>query len=259
MNERKCFVIQPFNDDTYEKRYTDIFEPAIRDAGVEPYRVDGDPGADVIISAIEEGIKKSDLCFAEITSDNPNVWYELGYALSHGKHVTMACEKSRKLPFDIQHRRIIQYEPASKSDFENLQREITSSIKTALNKVSNVEKLTGPVSASSNYKMEPYILTALVIVMSNTAPGQGVWFGLIDTEMNQAGFNSLASNLAITNLINDGFLTRQRGNDGSVYVTPTDKAAEWLLENQDDLDLTLPSDTADNDPPPYAADDDLPF
>ncbi len=167
MSQRTCFVIQPLNEATYEKRYTDTFEPAIRDAGVEPYRVDRDPGADILISAIEKGIEKSDVCFAEITLDNPNVWYELGYARSHGKHVTMVCEKSRKLPFDIQHRRVILYEPASKSDFENLKTDITDSIKMDLDKVLNIKKLTNAVSTSSNYKMPPYILTALVIVMSN--------------------------------------------------------------------------------------------
>lgn len=259
MSQKRCFVIQPFNDDTYEKRYADTFEPAIRDAGVEPYRVDRDPGADIIISTIEKEIEKSDVCFAEITLDNPNVWYELGYAMSHGKHVTMVCEASRKLPFDIRHRRIIPYETASKSDFEKLKKDITDSIKTALDKESNIKKLPDVISGSANYKMPPYILTALVIVMSNTELGQGVWFGHIDTEMNQAGFNSLASNLAIRKLIHDGFLEKRRGDDGSMYVTPTDEAAKWLLENQEDLDLTLPSDTADNDIPPYAADDDLPF
>ena len=258
MSQRRCFVIQPFKG-KYEKRYADTFEPAIRDAGVEPYRVDEDSGADIIISTIEKEIEKSDVCFAEITSDNPNVWYELGYALSHGKHITMVCEKSRTLPFDIRHRRIIQYETASTSDFEKLKKDITASIKTALDKEANIKKLTNAVSTSSNYKMSPYILTALVIVMSNTELGRGVWFSDIDTEMNRAGFNSLASNLAITNLIHDGFLEKRSGSDGSVYVLPTDEAAKWLLENQDDLDLKLPSDTADNDPPPYAADDDLPF
>lgn len=80
MSEKRCFVIQPFDEATYEKRYKDVFAPAIRDADIEPYRVDKDSSADVIISAIEEGIENSDLCFAEITADNPNVWYELGYA-----------------------------------------------------------------------------------------------------------------------------------------------------------------------------------
>jgi len=30
-----CFIIQPF-----DKRYTDIFEPAIKSVELEPYRVD---------------------------------------------------------------------------------------------------------------------------------------------------------------------------------------------------------------------------
>lgn len=37
----QCFVIQPF-DETYNKRYDDIYEPAIRKAELKPYRVDQD-------------------------------------------------------------------------------------------------------------------------------------------------------------------------------------------------------------------------
>ncbi len=84
--------------------------------------MDEDHSADIIITAIEKGIRSSDLCFAEITADNPNVWYELGYANSMEKPVIMVCEKGRKFPFDIQHRRIIQYEGDSISDFENLKK-----------------------------------------------------------------------------------------------------------------------------------------
>ena len=255
MNERRCFVIQPFGEETYEKRYRDIFEPAIRDAEVEPYRVDGDPGADVIISAIEEGIKESDLCFAEITADNPNVWYELGYARALGRHVTMACEEGRKLPFDIQHRRVILYKQASTSDFDNLKKKITDSIKTALDKEDNIKKLAAPVSLSSDYKMPPHILTALVIVVSNEDLGEGVIIDRIKMEMNQAGFNDLASNLATRQLIHDGFLTEEnRENEGYSYsvVIPTEKALKWLSQNQNDLNLHLPgSDTSEEDDLPF--------
>lgn len=255
MNERRCFVIQPFGEETYEKRYRDIFEPAIRDAEVEPYRVDGDPGADVIISSIEEGIKESDLCFAEITTDNPNVWYELGYARALGRHVTMACEADRKLPFDIQHRRVILYKQASTSDFDNLKKRITDSIKTALDKEDNIKKLAAPVSVSSDYKMPPHILTALVIVVSNEDLGEGVIMDRIKMEMNQAGFNDLASNLATRQLIHDGFLIEEdRENEGYVYsvVMPTEKALKWLFQNQNDLNLRLPGSNTSED-------DDLPF
>ncbi len=33
-----CFVIQPFDRDKFDKRFDDVFEPAIRSAGLEPYR-----------------------------------------------------------------------------------------------------------------------------------------------------------------------------------------------------------------------------
>ena len=131
--------------------------------------------------------------------------------------------------------------------------------KIGLDKVSNIKKLTDPVSATSNYKMPPYILTALVIVLSNEELGWGVSFGQIETEMYQAGFNSLASNLAIRKLIHDGFLEKREMHNTSDKIIPTDEAIKWLMKNQDDLDLRLPSDTADDDLPPYAADDDLPF
>ena len=48
MEKYYCFVIQPFND-TFNKRYNDIYGPAIKDAGLKPYRVDKDPSVDVII------------------------------------------------------------------------------------------------------------------------------------------------------------------------------------------------------------------
>jgi len=70
----KCFVMQPFDGGVFDKRYDDVFAPAIIDTGLEPYRVDRDPGVSIPIHDIETGIRKSDICLAEITTDNPNVW-----------------------------------------------------------------------------------------------------------------------------------------------------------------------------------------
>jgi hypothetical protein len=50
-----CFVIQPFDEGgKFDKRYADVFEPAIRDAGLEPYRVDNDPSTTIPIDEIQE-------------------------------------------------------------------------------------------------------------------------------------------------------------------------------------------------------------
>src|SRR6266516_2438183 len=66
-----CFVIQPFDGSKYDKRFEDVYAPAISAAGLDPYRVDKDPGVDVPIDAIEEGIRVAAVCLADITTDIP--------------------------------------------------------------------------------------------------------------------------------------------------------------------------------------------
>jgi len=123
-----CFVIQPFDGGPFDKRYEDIFVPAIAAAELEPYRVDRDPRVSIPIEEIEAGIRASDACLADITKDNPNVWYELGYAIASQKEVVLVCSKERasKFPFDVQHRTIIHYSTDSPRDFEELKERITS-------------------------------------------------------------------------------------------------------------------------------------
>ena len=107
-----CFVIQPFDGGRFDKRFNDVFKPALEQAGFEPYRVDRDPAVEVPIESIEEGIRSSTICLADITLDNPNVWYELGYAFDSGRSVILVCADERgggRFPFDIQHRSIIRY------------------------------------------------------------------------------------------------------------------------------------------------------
>lgn len=142
MEKDYCFVIQPFSD-TFNKRYNDIYSPAIIDAGLKPYRVDKDPSVDVIIEEIERKIKESSLCLADISLDNPNVWYELGYALALRKNVVMICSNDRngKFPFDIQHRNIIQYNSDSTSDYEALKSKITQKVSTILTSIDNNKRI----------------------------------------------------------------------------------------------------------------------
>ena len=106
-----CFVMQPFDGDKYDKRYKDTFAPAIEETGLTPYRVDRDAGVSIPIDDIESGIRTARLCFAEITTDNPNVWFELGFAISAAKDAVLICseERTSRFPFDVQHRNIIKY------------------------------------------------------------------------------------------------------------------------------------------------------
>src|SRR3954462_6741990 len=143
MSKGRCFVIQPFDQGKYDKRYVDLFAPAIVDANLEPYRVDADPLASIPIDEIARQIRSAKACFAEISTDNPNVWFELGYALSAGREICMVCsdERTGKFPFDVQHRQIITYNTNSISDFHDLRSKITIRLFAVSNKLDALSTL----------------------------------------------------------------------------------------------------------------------
>jgi hypothetical protein len=112
-----CFVIQPFDDDDYDRRYDEVLVPAIRAAGLEPYRVDRNPAADVPADEIEKGIRMARVCLADVSDNNPNVWYEVGYAFASHKRVCLiASKRSGSRPFDIRNRAVVEYEVQGDQD-----------------------------------------------------------------------------------------------------------------------------------------------
>lgn len=110
-----------FSNEKFTKRYDDIYKPAIETVSLSAYRVDLDFAVKIPIEDIESNIKDSIIYFADISVDNPSVWYELGYAFALGKDIIMVCDESRKdFPFDVRHKNIIRYKTESPSDFNEL-------------------------------------------------------------------------------------------------------------------------------------------
>jgi hypothetical protein len=239
----KCFVIQPFDGDKFDKRYKDIYAPAIIAAGLEPYRVDQDPGVVIPIEEIESGIRNSELCFAEITLDNPNVWYELGFSFAAKKDVVLICSEEResRFPFDVQHRSIIKYKTDAPQDFSDLKLKITERIKALLKKQEEIGKMSLP-SIKSTEGLSQHEIVALVIVMQNEFMSQGRPSGTqIKEDMDKAGFTDIAVSLALKMLIRKGMLEVGEAEDEyrnsyKIYNT-TRKGEEWLMQNQNSLVL----------------------
>lgn len=164
-----CFVIQPFDGARFDKRYVDTFKAAILAAGLDPYRVDQDPTVQIPIREIEEGIRRADVCFAEISTDNPNVWFELGYGFASGKSVVMVCAHERdRFPFDVQHRNIIRYKSEAPSDFHGLSEKITERLKAAVERQREIEEISemSPIVATQGSSQHEVV--ALVTVAANT-------------------------------------------------------------------------------------------
>jgi len=126
----RCFVAQPFDGGEYDERYKEVYEPAIRAAGLKPYRVDQDPAASIPVETIFAETKACSAVFVDISVDNPNVWFELGLAVANGKPLCIVCKEERsRFPFDIQHRLVIRYKTQTPGDFQLLSSKITLRLK----------------------------------------------------------------------------------------------------------------------------------
>jgi len=252
-----CFVIQPFDGGPFDKRYEDTVAPAIEAAGLEPYRVDRDLGATILIDQIEEGIRTAQACVADISTNNQNVWFELGYAIASGKPVVLLAldEPNRKFPFDIQHRPVVRYRTDSASDFDNLRDQITSRLKAILAKEEKLERVVQPTSIADVEGLSQHELVALVAIAENIdTPVSGVSAYTVRNDMERAGFTRVAVTLALGQLARKGFVTHHEErdwNDSYTAYSLTEHGINWLYQYQDLLvlrrDLPTPAPASRKD------------
>ena len=236
-----CFVIQPFDKGKFDKRFDDTFRPAIVKAGLEPYRVDLDPAVRIPIDEIEKGIASSAICLAEITLDNPNVWYELGYAFACGKDVVMVSSEERTggFPFDIGHRQIIKYQTGSASDFKRLEEAIFKKITALLEKTKTVVKLSDtPVMDTEGLKSHEIALLILIMENQLSAEDHSSLYTL-KGEMEKAGYTSIAASVGLRRLARLGmigtFTESDYNNNTYSACRITEKGEDWILANEEQL------------------------
>ena len=242
---RRCFVMQPFDGGTFDKRYEDVYAPAIQDADLEPYRVDRDPSVSIPIDDIESGIRNSEICLADITTDNPNVWFELGFAIAVPIEVVLVCsdERNTRFPFDVQHRNILRYKTESTSDFDKLRSEIAERIQGLLEKERTIGRISNlpPIADAEGLSQHEFV--ALVTVMQNRmSPEDVVSTYTIKEDMNRAGFNDLGVSLALQGILDKGMVTSTIETvwEEDIRYTAysvTEEGVRWLMRNQDKLVL----------------------
>ena len=255
-----CFVIQPFDQGKFDKRYNDIYKPSIEAAGLEPYRVDKDPGVLVPIEAIERGIRGSAICLADITSDNPNVWYELGFAFAAGRPVVMVCSEERtgiKYPFDIQHRSIIPYLADSPSDFETLKRRLTERLQSILDQDAVLDAIAeqDPVSPVHGLS-QPEVLVLAVIAGDVYLPAQATTAISVKRSAERAGITPMGFNLAVRRLLAKKLVAEEDlwdEHDGEKYdgIRITEAGWSWIDANDAKFVLHRPGRNHEDDEIPF--------
>jgi hypothetical protein len=238
----KCFVIQPFDNGPYDKRYEDVLVPAIKAARLEPYRVDRDPHVVVPIEDIENGIRTSELCLADITTDNPNVWFEVGFAIASRKGIVLLCAETRptSFPFDVRHRTILKYAADSPRDFLSLQTKITERLDALLQKQAEIQTIAALSPMKETEGLSHYEVAALIILMENKFMGNVTAYQLRD-DMRSAGYTDVAISLSISSLLEKSMAAQVTEQDsfGNEYPAYTIAPAgvQWIMANQDQLVL----------------------
>ncbi len=249
-----CFVIQPFDSGKFDKRFQDIYKPAIEAAGLEAYRVDQDPGVLVPIEAIEKGIRLAAICLADITADNPNVWYELGYAFAAERPVVMVCSEERtgkKYPFDIQHRSIIPYSADSPSDFDKLRNSLTVKIAAIIKQDAVLDKIAeaDPVSTIRGLS-QPEILVLAVIAGEAFLPDHATGVSSVKRSAERAGITNMGFNVAVRRLLQKKLIREQdiwneQESEGYPGLAVADAGWEWIDANDAQFVLSRPEKKRD--------------
>lgn len=242
-----CFVIQPFDNGKFDKRFLDIYKPSIEAAGLEAYRVDRDPGVSVPIESIEKGIRQAAVCLADITADNPNVWYELGFAFAAGRPVVMVCSEERtgkKYPFDIQHRTVIPYMADSPSDFDKLKITLTTRLEAILKQDAVLEQIadSDPIAPVHGLS-QPEILVLAVIAGDLFMPKHSTTVNLTKQSAERAGITGMGFNIAIRRLLQKNFLQEceiwsEEQSESYAGIAITEPGWQWIDANESQFVLS---------------------
>jgi tetratricopeptide (TPR) repeat protein len=114
-----CFVLMPFGtkrdpaggpDIDFDAIYKLAIQPAVEAAEMEPIRADEERTGGIIHQAMFERLLLCDFAVADLTTGNPNVFYELGVRHAARPATTLAIfAEQQKLPFDLNFLRCLPY------------------------------------------------------------------------------------------------------------------------------------------------------
>jgi tetratricopeptide (TPR) repeat protein len=108
-----AFVVMPFGEKEqidFNRVYGDLIKPALEQAGFEVFRADEEMRAGDIRTDMFQQLLLADLVVADLSIDNPNVWYEVGvrHALRARGVIHIKCRRDH-MPFDVYTDRSLRY------------------------------------------------------------------------------------------------------------------------------------------------------
>lgn len=130
-----AFVLMPFSPAFADVCRLGVKEPA-ESLGIRAERVDEQLFAEGILDRIYRQIDAADIIIADMSGQNPNVFYEVGYAHAKEKLCILLTSNTDDIPFDLKHRRHIVYG----SSIQTLREYLTKELTWAQTEIENVRK-----------------------------------------------------------------------------------------------------------------------
>ncbi|MEW2652093.1 hypothetical protein [Staphylococcus aureus] len=158
-NLKKCFIACPIGtDDSKVRRNSDfllqsIIKPAL-ESDFEIQRSDLISSTNKITDEIIGGLTNSELVIVDLSTHNPNLFYELGYRHALERPTITMINKDENIPFDVSAYRTIYYSELY-ADVVNAKDQLKETIKTFTDNDFNFEN---PVNKYNNIDNEYGVL-----------------------------------------------------------------------------------------------------
>jgi|CXWL01.1.fsa_nt_gi hypothetical protein len=104
-----CFVLMPFGPKWSRKLFEQHIKPTGNKLGFDVLRADDIYGVSGIMHDVWIYINRARIIIADLTTRNPNVFYEVGLAHAIGKDVILITQDMADVPFDLQSLRCVVY------------------------------------------------------------------------------------------------------------------------------------------------------
>ena len=171
-----AFVLMPF-----DPAFNDIYKIGIKEVVSQfgdmiAERVDEQMYREGILERIYRQIELADIIIADMTGQNPNVFYEVGYAHAKGKICILLTADAADIPFDLKHRPHIVYN----SSITTLREELHKNLAWARDEIEKQRKShinVTPQSIDGDLKLTKYSATGTLtfkVDLENTSQDHAV-------------------------------------------------------------------------------------
>lgn len=173
---KKLFIISPIGDSLSENRKRSdqvkkfIIDPIAKKMGYKTCRSDGISQPGIITDQIIERLLNDELVIADLTNQNPNVFYELAVRHAIGKPVILMGLKEQKIPFDVSAQRVIFYDHTNLDDVDEAIKELEKQILAVESKAFIVDspiKTHIPIEMTDRKSSENQQLHEMIAILRN--------------------------------------------------------------------------------------------